>query len=847
VKSKEEFIIDDDIAYNDFIDYLEQNKPDKTIKGSTVYLEDFNVEFLPKYLVKFEKLLDKEFSNSESLYANDLIYGKDKTEGIVSIEAFGDDQLELFFYDGTSKKIPARYWICASRQLDRGFQKLQGNSTFDWVRIFRSKAEFENAKYSYGNKQTYVIWNDIESQMVSKGITLFKGLKVEDVSVLSFDIEASGLVRDDTSEVYVITNTFKHNNKTEVVQFRVDEYESQKEMIDDWCDWVRKKDPAIINGHNIFGYDFDYLHHVAEINGTKLFLGKDGSEISYKTDRWGKKKLNKKRVDGSQTWDFVNYRIHGRHIIDGMFLAVMYDIGRNYPSWGLKAIAEYEGIVKPDRQFYDASKIAQNWSDPVEREKIVKYCEDDGNDSMALYELMIPSFFYMAQSIPKPFQDIVNGASGSWLNSIMVRSYLQDKKSIPKASEPQGVSGGISFGIAGVHDNVFKIDIKSMYPSIMRQYQVNDPQKDPENNFFKMVDHFTIKRFEQKGMYKKTGDKYYDDMQAASKIFINSCYGMLGTPGLNFNSFPNADFITGMGRQIIRETMKWATGFDINYWWNDVAIEKDLSNRLKPYDEEKDYIYDGRLKVGNYNFKEYTMVNADTDSISFRKPDGSEFSKEEMEEIIEEVNSILPEMIEYEDDGYFDRVIIVKAKNYVLKSGDKIKYKGSSLTDPKKEPALIEMLHTIIEESLIKEDLDYVEIYNKYIKEVNNIKEISRWATKKSITENLLKSDRKNETKVVDALKSTEYSIGDKRYLFNDIDGMVQKYEKGEPKFLKDGSPKMIENKILKLVENFDGSYDKFHYAKRVYDTVKILQNVIDMERVLNYNLKRNQSLMEDL
>jgi DNA polymerase elongation subunit (family B) len=561
-------------------------------------------------------------------------------------------------------------------------------------------------------------------------------------------------------------------------------------------------------------------------------LGRDGSVAKF-----GKKPKNY-RVDGSQTWEYKNCMIFGRHIIDGMFLAVKYDIGRNYPSWGLKPIAEYEGIVSKDRQFYDASKIGQNWSDLEEREKIVKYCEHDGNDSLALYELMIPSFFYMCQSIPKPFQVIVNSASGSWLNTIMLRSYLQKFHGVPKAQQASDfgkVSGGISFGMPGIHDNVFKIDIKSMYPNIMLEYKVNDPKKDPENNFFNMVEHFTKKRFEQKGMHKKTGDKYYDDLQAASKIFINSCYGMLGTSGLNFNNFAGADLITGMGRQIIRETMKWATGLDVGDWFKDYVFEKD--NR-----------YNGTLVANKYVKRDFVMVNADTDSISFRKTDATPYTAEEMVDLIDEINDVLPEKIEYEDDGYFDRVVVVKAKNYILKSGDNIKYKGSSMTDSKKEPALTEMLRQIVEKSLIYETHDYAEIYKEYVKEVLDIKDIKRWATKKSISENLLKSERANETKVVDALGDRDYQIGDKIFVYSKIDGKKQLIIKGEPVFLKKtGDPKMVDNTVLRMVEDFDGDYNVFHYVERVYKTFKILENVIDMDRLPKYQLKGNRDLLEDL
>jgi len=308
--------------------------------------------------------------------------------------------------------------------------------------------------------------------MISKGITLFKGLKVKDISVLAFDIEADGLYETKDSQVFVITNTMRRNGVITRKHFREDHYTNQGEMIEAWCDYVREVDPTFLTGHNLFGYDFRYLKHVASLYGKKLNLGRDKSEAEF-----GKRNKNY-RVDGSQTWEYKDVRIFGRHVIDGMFMAVKYDIGRNYPNWRLKDIAEYEGIVKEDRQFYDASQVGKNWCDPVEREKIVNYGIHDSDDSLGLYDIMVPSFFYMAQSIPKPFQLIINSASGSWLNTIMVRSYLQDKESIPKADEPSPVGGGMSYGIPGTYDNVTKWDAKSYYPNTILTFDIYDPRKE---------------------------------------------------------------------------------------------------------------------------------------------------------------------------------------------------------------------------------------------------------------------------------------------------------------------------------------------------------------------------------
>jgi DNA polymerase elongation subunit (family B) len=75
-----------------------------------------------------------------------------------------------------------------------------------------------------------------------------------------------------------------------------------------------------------------------------------------------------------------------------------------------------------------------------------------------------------------------------------------------------------------------------------------------------MVDYFTIERLKNKKLAKETGDSYYDDLQNSQKIAINSAYGFLGAPGLNFNSPQHAAFITKTGREILEKSVLWATG-----------------------------------------------------------------------------------------------------------------------------------------------------------------------------------------------------------------------------------------------------------------------------------------------
>src|ERR1019366_4337744 len=124
-----------------------------------------------------------------------------------------------------------------------------------------------------------------ECFLLCEGATYYKGMKANEVSILSFDIETSGLVLDETSKVFLISNTFRSGDKIIRKLFSIDAYPNQREMIIDWCDWVRKVNPSILCGHNILSYDLPYLKHVQQDD---LDLGRDGSsaEFSERTSKF---------------------------------------------------------------------------------------------------------------------------------------------------------------------------------------------------------------------------------------------------------------------------------------------------------------------------------------------------------------------------------------------------------------------------------------------------------------------------------------------------------------------------------------------------------------------------------
>lgn len=772
-----DYKITNEIEAKNFLSGLDKDYTvtSKKYVNNTMYLtlNDGDRILVPK---EFGNIIG-EVVNTKIPKYNPLIFGKDQTERIVSIENLGNN---LIFYKEISPgKIetevrPFKYWIIGESIPNGNYKNLEGSLFYKYLQEYDSEEEFLEARSSCYKTKTkfFSIYNIVEAAMVRNGITYFKGMKFDEVSVLSFDIETATFKSNDiNARVLLISNTYRAGDMIVKTLFSVDDYDTDADMIKDWSDWVRKMNPTVMIGHNVYGFDFPYMNYrYAKVYGENIPLGRDNSCMLFN------EKSSRIRKDGSQNYEYFKCFIHGREIIDTWFLSLRYDtIYKKYESYGLKPIVEYEynaALSLPeekrndwhkrliesqkDRQFYDASLIGKNWHIPEEREKIKKYCINDADDALFLYDLMAPSYFYLTTSVPKAYQTINESATGAQINAFMVRSYLQDGHSLPKANAREEYEGAISFGESGIYHNVRKIDVASLYPSIMRQWQVYDKEKDPRGKFLETVEYFTIERLNNKKLAKETGEKYYADLEQSEKVFINSLYGFLGSEGLLFNSPKNAAFVTRKGREILTIAINWAKK------------------------------------------RNFCIPNGDTDSISFCRADGKKIEDSDFATYLKEINSLCPEKIIWEDDGEYEDFVVLKAKNYIKNEHGKITFKGSSMVDSKKELAMREYIEKLGKCLLKGDHSTIVELYESYVVEAMTIDDINRWTTKKTITESVLNPTRANEQKVLDAIKGTDFSEGDKIWVYYDND----------------------DN--LKLVQNYNNDENKLRLVKRVYATTEI-------------------------
>jgi DNA polymerase-2 len=139
--------------------------------------------------------------------------------------------------------------------------------------------------------------------------------------------------------------------------------------------------------------------------------------------------------------------------------------------------------------------------------------------------------------------------------------------------------GHVLESATGLHDNVWVFDFKSLYPSIIRTFNIDplsyvatplageDLIDTPGGSFRRgpaILPRMLDELFPQREAARKAGDNVAAN---AIKILMNSCYGVLGTPACRFYNPALANSITGTGRELLLWSKRWfeAMGYRVLY------------------------------------------------------------------------------------------------------------------------------------------------------------------------------------------------------------------------------------------------------------------------------------------
>ena len=506
-----------------------------------------------------------------------LIFGLNDDAGLVAAEHIpgkeGQDEILLFIRKGIETEqvrepFSPFLWLedktLARETVEFDVQNLLGHNPLKVLVRFRSWKEFQKfvstLKAATGKNLSdptapFFLLNDpIQQHLLATGRTFFKDMKFSDLKRMQVDIETY------TAGDYEFSNPTREGDRIIAIaladQSGWNEILSgttldEKTLIQRFVEIVRERDPDVIEGHNLFKFDLPYLATRARLHHIQLAIGRNGGGPNSRPSRFN---------IAERTISYPRTEIFGRHIVDTLFLAQMYDVShRSLESFGLKDIALHFGVSASDRTYVEGGEIAQIFDqDP---ETVMRYARDDILETRAVSDILSPTYFVQAQMLPFSYQNVCVRGNGTKIDALLLREYLREGWSIPLPDLAREFEGGYTdIFFTGVAKNVHHCDVRSLYPSIMLKDELG-PQTDELGVFLKLLAYLRALRLDAKAKMqngKSSEERHFlDAMQSTFKILINSFYGYLGFSQARFSDFTMAERVTAEGRALLKSMIEW--------------------------------------------------------------------------------------------------------------------------------------------------------------------------------------------------------------------------------------------------------------------------------------------------
>lgn len=550
--------------------------------------------------------------------ADALLYGVDQTPGVVAVEPGGSNEVLLYRRDSRGRTISERRvsqpWLIASDpapyagRADANIQKLRGDHLYRYLVTFDSWEGYRATPYQgrESDRKTIGPTSQVAQFLVRTGLTMFKEMDYPDLRRMQFDLETLSL-DPNADDAGIIMISVRQGAYEDVLVLE----STEADLLERFNQLIRKLDPDVIEGHNIYRFDLPYLVDRARHVGVSLRFGRDGSPPRI--------------VDSNQRQPSVF--VHGRHAIDTYIQIQRFDVLGNLTRYGLKEVICQLGLEREDRVFVDRTAIADMWrSGKGNRETLAAYALDDVRDVDVLSRVILPTEFYQTQMLPTTYQRSSITGTGRKIDELMLRSYLAAGHSIPYPQRSRPYPGGhVELVQTGVFQKVVKCDVESLYPSIMLAEKISAAD-DVLKAFPLLLQDLTDRRMDAKRRVNQTSGEEsatWQGLQGSFKILINSFYGYLGFGGGSFNDYNAAERVTLEGQRLIQLVVK-------------------------------------QLKTSGAD-----PIEVDTDGVYFSPPtDVATLVEEEL--FIQTISGHLPEGINLAHDGRFQSMLSLKQKTYAL-------------------------------------------------------------------------------------------------------------------------------------------------------------------------------------
>jgi DNA polymerase I len=606
----------------------------------------------------------------QHFYDNRLLFGRAEISGQVGFEA-AEDTVRVYSRDAAGRPgdEPFRpFLFLTDPDLLKGFKgeaaviPLDGEGAYRWLAEFPSWTQCSKAREhcqqlsgraAGAPDAPYRFLSDpVQQFLLRTGRTSFLGMAFQDLRRMAVDIEVT------TAAGFEFPNAARESDR--IIAIAIADSRGfttvlsgaemgEAELLRECGRIIGERDPDVLEGHNIFRFDLEYMEARARRLKVPLRWGRDGSALGGRPSRM---------QVAERTIAYRRYHVAGRHIVDTWILAQLYDVGaRDLDSYGLKDVARHFGIAAPQRTYLPPENIPRIFrEDPA---RLMAYARDDVTETLALSGILSPPYFIQAQTLPLPYESVVLRGNATKIDALLMREYLHQGRAIPAPSPAKAVAGGYTAVLlTGVARDVLHVDITSLYPSLMLAQKIA-PARDGLGVFLRLLGDLREYRVTAKRLAREAPDSAERMLAAALqqtfKILINSFYGYLAFSQGHWNDFDAANRVTSEGRALVQA----------------------LCARL------------GELGA--------TVIEVDTDGIYFAPPRGISsrdasgqpeaddaarraLRQSNEERLLAELERVLPPEIQLELDGRYEAMLSYKMKNYVLVDPrGKLLIKGSGL------------------------------------------------------------------------------------------------------------------------------------------------------------------------
>jgi DNA polymerase elongation subunit (family B) len=588
------------------------------------------------------------------------VYGWDATPGILACQLDPDGRhVRLYRRDGDRIAVVREpftpFLLAGAPSLVEGapglvaLDRLDGSGELAWLATFSSwpdaLAGRDRCRERTASGETagvpYLFPGDAaHTYLLASGRTSFGEMRFGDLRRLALDIEVV------TTEGFEFPNAARDGDRIVAIALadsdgfrhvvRGDRMDERTLLLE--CGrLIAERDPDVIEGHNIFRFDLEYLEARARRHGIVLAWGRDGSALRGRPSRLS---------IAERSVPYRRYELAGRHIVDTWMLALLHDTGtRDLPSLGLKDIARHLGVTAPDRTYVAAESISRLFAESPD--ELMAYAADDAVETLGLADVFAPPYFAQAQFLPFDLQSTMLRGAAAKIDALLLREYLRRRHAVPSPRPARAVGGGYTAVFQrGVARPVLHVDVTSLYPSLMLGRSIH-PASDALGVFPALLGHLRDVRVAAKRASQAAttaaARTHHHAVQQSFKILINAFYGYLAFSTGHWNDFDAANRVTEEGRAVV------AT------------------------------ILDALAEAGA------TAVEADTDGVYFVPPHGH--GRPDDDALLERLAKPLPPGITLELDGRYAAMLSYKMKTYaVLDERGRVTLKGSGFRSRGLEP-----------------------------------------------------------------------------------------------------------------------------------------------------------------